>query len=360
VASRVPTISKGATSLRIALYHSTLPEEGRKPGGVEQYVHRLGERLTLRGHHVVVASFVRPPADARYRWCALRPENIGRSQAGRLVVAPLLLNRRWERFADVLHLHGDDWFFFARRLPTVRTFHGSARREAAAAQTPVRRWSQYVQYPLEVCSSRLATVAYGVAPGNPTSYRERGVLSLGIDMSHAEGDVRSDGPAVLFVGTWEGRKRGRLIHRAFCEAIRPAVPSAELWMVSDECEPAPGVIHYKGISDAQLVDLYEKAWVFCLPSMYEGFGIPYLEAMAHGAPVVSTPNAGAKYVTRDGEAALLVTDSELGPAVTRLLGDKAARRALAARGRSIAEEFSWEKAIQRHEDAYALAITEFR
>ena len=43
------------------------------------------------------------------------------------------------------------------------------------------------------------------------------------------------------------------------------------------------------VSDAELVDLYRSSWLFCLPSSYEGFGIPYAEAMANGCPVVATP-----------------------------------------------------------------------
>ena len=56
------------------------------------------------------------------------------------------------------------------------------------------------------------------------------------------------------------------------------------------------------LSDADLIAAYQRAWVFCLPSDYEGFGIPYAEAMSCGLPVVATRNLGARYVTDEGRA----------------------------------------------------------
>jgi len=127
-------------------------------------------------------------------------------------------------------------------------------------------------------------------------------------------------------------------------------------MVSDHCEPSAGVTWHRRPSDAQLRLLYETAAVFCLPSSYEGFGIPYVEAMAHGLPVVATPNPGARFVLSDGTCGVLTSIDAVGAALVALLEDPDRRRALGERGRIRAQDFRWERVVAQHERAYARAI----
>ena len=134
--------------------------------------------------------------------------------------------------------------------------------------------------------------------------------------------------------------------------MRPAVPDAQLWMVSEDCPPAPGVLPLGRLSDEELVDRYHRAWVFCLPSSYEGVGIPYVEALAAGLPVVATPNAGARFVLDGGRAGVLAPDAELGTALVRLLGDAAERERLAKVGEERAAAFDLGRIADRYEDAY--------
>ncbi len=79
-------------------------------------------------------------------------------------------------------------------------------------------------------------------------------------------------------------------------------------MVTQDAPPElpEGVTVLGRLSDDELADEYGRAWVFCLPSSYEGFGIPYAEAMTAGLPVVATPNVGARYVTDEGAVGSLV------------------------------------------------------
>jgi glycosyltransferase involved in cell wall biosynthesis len=114
--------------------------------------------------------------------------------------------------------------------------------------------------------------------------------------------------------------------------VRNAIPNCELWMV---CEDAPDTLHSAGIrllgrvSDEELAKLYGRAWVFCLPSTYEGFGIPYVEAMASGCPVVATPNSGALEVTLNGALGVLADDDRLGEALVEILRSPLERERLA-------------------------------
>ena len=102
----------------------------------------------------------------------------------------------------------------------------------------------------------------------------------------------------------------------------------------------------------ELADLYARAWVFCLPSSYEGFGIPYAEAMASRLPVVATPNPGSRFVTDEGRAGVLVEDDRLGPELLDLLRDDARRADLASRGWERSREFSLERVVSAYEDVY--------
>lgn len=340
------------------MYHFSLPQPGRKPGGVEVYVDRLAEAMVDRGHEVVVFTYSAAPADASYAIKRLRPHSTERRRLLRQYGSPWLLNlQKFEGF-DVAHFHGDDWFFFRRRLPVVRTFHGSALLEAAHATSWKRRLDKAVIFPLELLAGRLATARYGVGVDSEIIYQTTGMLNLGIDRPSRPA-APSAKPSILFIGTWEGRKRGAFLHEVFQREVLPAVPGAELWMVSDRCEESAGVHWVRAPSDAELSELLSRAWAFCLPSSYEGFGIPYLEAMAHGTPVVASPNAGARMLLADGHG-ILADDEELGRRLVEVLGDQELRASLVAKGHARVEEYSWERMAQRHEEAYRKAIESWR
>jgi hypothetical protein len=83
---------------------------------------------------------------------------------------------------------------------------------------------------LEFLASRLADACYGVGSDSRLLYSADGVLALGIDMPTVTRRA-SPAPSILFVGTWEGHKRGRLLHEVFQRVVRARFPDAELWLV---------------------------------------------------------------------------------------------------------------------------------
>jgi phosphatidyl-myo-inositol alpha-mannosyltransferase len=344
--------------MRIAMFHPTLPRPERKPGGVEVFVDRLANALVLRGHEVEVLSYSPAPPSARYEVRRLRPYASEQRRFLRQYGSSWLLNLRSFEGFDVAHFHGDDWFFLRRPLPVVRTFHGSALLEALNATSWKRRLDKAVIFPLELLAAALATGRYAVGTDSEIIYRAEGLLNLGIDPPQAPARP-SPHPTILFIGTWGGRKRGSFLQEVFQRQVRPAVPGAELWMVSDACEPAEGVRWIRNPSDGELQGLFAQAWAFCLPSSYEGFGLPYLEAMAHGIPTVGTPNAGSRLLLADG-AGILAEDEDLGSRLVDLLTQPRLRAALAEGGRKRADEYSWERMAERHERAYAKAIDRWR
>jgi len=343
------------TEMRIAMYHANLPEPGRKPGGVEVFVHRLANALAARSHEVEVLTYSAAPADAAYDVRRLAPRRAEGSRLLRQYVASWGLNFQDLGGFDIAHTHGDDWFWLHRGLPVVRTFHGSAKLERRTATSVKRQLDKSVVYPLELLAARLATSTYGVGTDSAEIYATDGLLPPGIDLD-GPGRAPAERPTILFVGSWGGRKRGQLLHRLFVERIRPAVPDAELWMVAESCEPSEGVRWFQTPSDEELRELYSQAWAFCLPSSYEGFGIPYLEAMAQGAPVVASPNPGARMLLDEGRWGIIADDAQLGRRLIELLLDPEQRSALAVAGLERAREYSWDRIARRHEDAYREAI----
>jgi glycosyltransferase involved in cell wall biosynthesis len=123
-------------------------------------------------------------------------------------------------------------------------------------------------------------------------------------------------------------------------------------MVAEDVPPRRGVTVFGGVADDQLASLYGRAWLFCLPSSYEGFGIPYVEAMAAGCPVVATRNSGAVEVTQRGRYGVLVDDSRLGECLVSMLTSPSDRERFAHLGLRRAQDFDLRSIVEAYETLY--------
>lgn len=160
------------------------------------------------------------------------------------------------------------------------------------------------------------------------------------------------GDYVLVVGTREPRKNLAGLLAALAVLDRPdltlAVVGPQGW--GEDPDPVEsgvaGPVALLGqVPRDDLTALYAGASVFCFPSLEEGFGLPVLEAMAAGAPVVTSSGTATADVA--GDAALLVDPrrpEELASAIRSLLDDPTSAAALAGRGRRRAEELRWDRA----------------
>ncbi len=162
-----------------------------------------------------------------------------------------------------------------------------------------------------------------------------------------------DGPFLLYVGTLEPRKNLRALLRAFAR-LGPAEPARLVLAGPRGWLDAPVVAEADRLGDrvrrlgpvpaVDLSALYGAATAFVFPSLYEGFGLPPLEAMSVGTPVVAAHASCLPEVL--GDAALLVApedEAALAEALRAVLGDAALRADLAARGRVRAARYSWER-----------------
>ncbi len=350
--------------MRIAALSPHLPSESRvKCGGVAYVAHRLANALCRRGHAVTVFTTDNPPAEALYEVRTLlshRPSGPLRAWLKKWLLAGRIGAQDFSSF-DVIHAHGDDALIWKPGPPVVRTFHGAALAEAIhASNWKTKLW--YLSFvPRELWEAAKADVVVsdiastrrhvpGIDHVTPNSVDGR--------LFYACEGSKSANPSILFVGTMGGRKRGRKLLEIFQAHIRPALPDAELWLVADQSVNAPGVVSIHKPSDRDLADLYRKAWIHCLPSSYEGFGIPYIEAMSCGAPVVATPNDGARALLEDGKWGLLAPFEELGPTLFSLLQDEPRRQRMAELGLLRAGDFTQERVAEAYESVFMSLISD--
>ena len=177
--------------------------------------------------------------------------------------------------------------------------------------------------------------------------------------SPAARSPRRDGPpTVLFVGRLWERKGGPMLLKAF-HRVRQACPEARLRIVG--ATPAvgdePGVEVVGSVNkaapggQAKLLQLYETADVFCMPSRYEPFGTVFAEAMLHGLPCVAANHCAMPEIIEDGRSGWLVPDGDvtaLAHCLTRILADRGALAAAGARARERALQlFTWDRVAER-------------
>jgi phosphatidyl-myo-inositol alpha-mannosyltransferase len=237
-------------------------------------------------------------------------------------------------------------------VPTVRTLHGSALREAQNATRFVSRLSMYGLFALEHFSTRLCRLPLAIGRDAAAIYGIKDIVSNGVDAKVFFPGPKHPTPRILFVGVWKGRKRGQFVYETFIKDVLPRVPNAELCVVSDYCPPHPNVVVERFPDDATLAQRFREAWVVASASTYEGFGIPYIEALASGTSVVTSPNQGAREVLDDGEYGIIVEDRSFGSTLASLLQDSGRRSTLERKGLERARAYSWRAVAMDHRRLY--------
>lgn len=177
-------------------------------------------------------------------------------------------------------------------------------------------------------------------------------------------------PYLLYVGVWMSHKNINRLLAAFAQIIKN-YPTLKLVLTG---KPRPGygdilqqvrflkiehqVIFAGFVPHDLLPALYAEATCFVLPSLYEGFGLPALEAAAAGVPVVASLVASLPEVM--GTAAYYVNPEDVGSiarGIERVLQDRNLRETLIAAGRRQVTQFNWHKAAEEHVAVYEAAVS---
>jgi phosphatidylinositol alpha-mannosyltransferase len=343
--------------LELAVIQRFLPPASR--GGAGHFTVGLCSALANRVHRVTIVSQDPKPAGAPFEVMQLP----GRERRTAPLRFPLqVASIDFSRF-DLIHAQGDEQLVRHRERPVVRTLHGSSLDEAMAngirGESPKHLMLHAWFFMWEVVCGLRADALVGVSrAAGRHALRATEVIPNGIDAAAfaPDGTPKSATPSILFVGELDSRKRGRWLVREFIENIRPRLPDAELWLVSPDRADGPGVANLGSLDDAALRDRYRRAWMMCLPSAYEGFGRPYVEALAAGTVAAATPNPGAEDVLDGGRFGLIAGDGELSGEIVRLLNDRPRMASFEQAGLARAAEYDWSRVAAAYERVYARVL----
>jgi len=259
---------------------------------------------------------------------------------------------------DLGYLAFPETHTFTRRLElhlTTRWSTRAARQLIAISQAT--RNDLITHY--GVAPEKIAVVYHGLGPQfHPITH------TATINAVRARYGIRA--PYFLYIGTVQPRKNLARLIDAFAQALQagmtvthPGGPSGpphlllagkKGWMTAaiEQRAAAAGVagqVHFSGyVADADLPALLSGALAFVFPSLYEGFGMPVLEAMACGTPVLTSNSSSLPEVA--GDAALLVDPHDTGAIadeLTRLATEPILREQLRMRGPAHAAQFTWER-----------------
>ncbi|MGE0028154.1 MAG: glycosyltransferase family 4 protein [Thermoleophilia bacterium] len=339
----------------------------RRRTGIGTYINELRESLDAR-----------PASDLRIEWVFGPPgfPRLGKlTSVGNLVTDMLWLHvllpfTAWRRRAAVLHapVNWGPWF---SPCPTVVTIHDLAwERVPDAFPENFRRYARRFARRSVKRARRVIAVSESTAQDLRELYAvppERiRVVPNGVHPDTRPPVARE--PMILSVGIREPRKRiGVLVegHRRYWESAAPSPPPCRLVVVGgpggdeDRVQAAagPGCEVRGFIRREELLDLYRRATLLVYPSAYEGFGLPVVEAMAAGCPVLCARNSSL--IEIGGRSALFldeVTPESIAAALTDALSDREALAERGEAGREEAARYSWSASATATRDVYRQAL----
>jgi glycosyltransferase involved in cell wall biosynthesis len=245
--------------------------------------------------------------------------------------------------------------------PTVVTLHDTQHRDMPEFFGPARRSFRRIAYDRAARSASAVLVTSEFVRGRAVELRELDparvhVVPHAIDHSVFTLADEEPEPMVLYPARpWPHKNHPRLFE-AFAR-IRETRPQLRLVLTGgglERLEPLPdGVESLGSVEPEHLASLYRRAACLVYPSLYEGFGLPVLEAMACGCPVAAS-NAGAIPEVA-GDAAVLFDPNDVDAMANAMVEADRRRDELRTLGLAQAAKYTWDGPARRHEDVYSRA-----
>ena len=370
----------GGDPLRVALVVEQLWQP--VPGGSGTYVRELANGLAAGGRVRPHGIRARGAAEDRR---GLSPQvPLSRSRLPRKALYESWRHGRVPRvpgWRDTDLIHATTWAVPPASSPLVVTVHDLAFEREPEHFT--RHGAAYFRDALALTRDEAAKVivpseatardceAAGIEPAR-VRVVPHGVTSAPVAADTVTDFRRRHGldrPYVLWVGTLEPRKNLPTLLAAYAE-LRALRPELDLVLVgpqgwgetADEVSRAvgelgPDRVHRLGrVSQHDLQAAYAGARAFCFPSVWEGFGLPVLEAQAHGTPVVTTRGTSMEEIC--GTSALVVDPRDVSSLAEALDAATGARHEeLSVAGRSNSARFTWAAAVAATTDVYREAVS---
>ena len=359
----------------------TVPPVDR--GGIQTHVLELATALTDLGAEVT-AYLVRGdyPDDLPFSVEQVPHVPLPRLTAGQYVSFSLATGQRLKGATyDVVHGHSMyGWgAALSKARPLVLTCHGTQLNEYRATRDTTRdpnhRTTDYISFRMERYAALRADLVVAVSEENRRDVVEQygvpgerlRVVPNGVRPERFR-RAEPEGPVILSVGRLHQRKG--IDHLIWAmPAVLEQVPEATLWIAGrgereaelkalvDELD-LRGVVEFLGfVPDEDLPGLYERAMVFAMPSLYEGFGIVMLEAMASSLPVVAYRTGATPEVIEDGVNGFLAEPGNLADHLARVLEGPKEAAAMGARARERVEaEYTWRRVAERTMEVYGEVV----
>jgi len=294
---------------------------------------------------------------------ALKREQVDLFHAPHYVLPPLVRCPSVVTIHDCIHLMFPQYLPNRWALAYARTSISLAAKRATRVLTVSESSKRDIQRFVDVPSGKIDVIynsfdpRFGVEPNEETVDRVRERYQLHTDF-------------VLYAGNVKPHKNLERLIDAFQIVRKRGLDNLKLVLIGDDISKYTALrravhrhqlhnyVRFLGyLPEETLAVMYRLAGVFVFPSIYEGFGLPPLEAMASGTPVVTSNVSSLPEVA--GDAAVLVdpySASAIADGMYRVLTDNQLKRTLRTRGPERASQFSWESSVRRVREIYGQVL----